>query len=242
VSLSADFVSSEHGAPQVVVSGYVDLRDVPFARTGERRLATVDVAGTVFDEAGAEVGSLPVERAVLDVTDATFEQALAKGLPYQRTAPLPPGRYRVSLAVREEGTGKAGNATQWVEIPDLAAGKPTISSLFLMKDDGGALTPMQARRVYARDESLHLEFFVYNLARASQTPRVTRTEIWRDGRLLAMSPAQPIDPARGGGAQVAYTRKIKLSPFDPGEYEVRIVLTDPQADTSTSQRAGFRIE
>jgi hypothetical protein len=129
-----------------------------------------------------------------------------------------------------------------VEIPDLAAGKPTISSLFLMKDDGGALTPMQARRVYARDESLHLEFFVYNLARASQTPRVTRTEIWRDGRLLAMSPAQPIDPARGGGAQVAYTRKIKLSPFDPGEYEVRIVLTDPQADTSTSQRAGFRIE
>jgi hypothetical protein len=119
-----------------VVSGYLDLRDVPFVRTDDRRLATIDVAGAVFDESGAVIGSLEVERAALDLTDAAYQGAIAKGPPYQRTAPLKPGRYRVCVAVREEAGGKVGNATSWVGIPDLAQGAPTLSSLFLMKEAG----------------------------------------------------------------------------------------------------------
>ena len=176
VSLSADFVSVDSATSQVVVSSYVDLRDVPFARTGDRRLATVDVAGAVFDESGAVVGSLAVERATLDLTDAAYERALDKGLPYQRAAPLKPGRYRVGVAVREEGGGKMGSATQWVDIPDLGHGELTLSSLFLMKEDAAAkragastgagpgLRPVQAHRVYAQGESLIVQFFAYNLA------------------------------------------------------------------------------
>ena len=110
VSMSADFVGTDTGVTQVVVSGHVDLRDVPFVRTADRRLATIDVAGAVFDESGAVVGSLAIERAALDLTEAQYKSALAKGLPYQRAAPLKPGRYRVSVAVREEGGGKIGNA------------------------------------------------------------------------------------------------------------------------------------
>jgi hypothetical protein len=176
---------------------------------------------------------------MLELTDAEYERALEEGLPYRRTAPLPPGRYRVSLAVRE-GAGKLGSAAQWVNVPDLGDGKPALSSLFLMKGNGAALQPAQARRVYGREESLHLEFFVYNLAQAPRASWVTRTEIWRDGQLLAMSPSQPVE--RGGGTQVAYTRKIGLRAFAPGDYEVNIVLTDRNGDTSTSQRADFRIE
>ena len=83
----------------------------------------------------------------------------------------------MSVAVREEGGGKLGNATQWVEIPDLAQGKLTLSSLFLMKDDAptqgrlsadgtlpGAAAGAGAPRLHSW-ESLYLQFFAYNLDR-----------------------------------------------------------------------------
>ncbi|HEY8231931.1 MAG TPA: VWA domain-containing protein [Vicinamibacteria bacterium] len=250
VSLSADFMSVDSAATQVVVSSYVALRDVPFARTGDRRLATVDVAGAVFDEGGAVVGSLAVERATLDLTDAAYEGALDKGLPYQRAAPLKPGRYRVSVAVREEGGGKMGSATQWVEIPDLGQGELTLSSLFLMKEDaaakragastgaGAGLRPVQAHRVYAQGESLIVQFFAYNLAPDAGS-LVTQAEIWRAGELIAASKPEPMEKRDGGAA---HTRRINLRPFGPGEYEVRIVLTDRDTNTTASRRAAFTIE
>lgn len=253
VSISADFVSTDPGVTQVVVSGHVDLRDVPFVRTADRRLATVDVAGAVFDETGAVVGSLAIERAALDLTEAAYKRALAKGLPYQRAAPLKPGRYRVSVAVRELSGGKLGNATQWVEIPDLGQGALTLSSLFLIKEDvpasaktaGASTAPslreVQAHRTYAQDESLYVRFFAYNLEKHAEE-LVTQTEIWRGGNLLAASPPQPLESQAGGASGAAYTRRIKLRPFGPGDYEVRIVVRAVRADASASQRAGFRIE
>jgi hypothetical protein len=251
VSMSADFVSSGAGVTHVVVSGFVDLRDVPFVRTVDRRLASIDVAGAVFDESGGVVGSLAVERAALDLTEEAYKSALAKGLPYQRTAPLKPGRYRVSVAVREESGGKIGNATQWVEIPDLGQGALTLSSLFLMKEDASAkaasaaaapsLREVQAHRVYGQDESLYVQFFAYNLEKHAQD-LVTQTEIWRAGDLLASSPPQPLESQPAAASGAAYTRRIKLRPFGPGDYEVRVVLKGARSDVSASQRAGFRIE
>ena len=253
VSMSADFVSTDPGVTHVVVSGYVDLRDVPFVRTADRRLATVDVAGAVFDEGGAVVGSLAIERAALDLTEARYKSALAKGLPYQRAAPLKPGRYRVSVAVREGSGGKLGSATQWVEIPDLGQGALTLSSLFLMKEDvpvsakrasasaAPSLREVQAHRVYGQDERLYVQFFVYNLEKHAEE-LVTQTEIWRGGNLMAASPPQPLESQAGAAPGAAYTRRIKLRPFGPGDYEVRIVVKAARADASASQRAGFRIE
>jgi hypothetical protein len=250
VSMSADFLSREAGVMQVVVSGEVDLHDVPFVRTDDRRLAQVDIAGAVFDESGAVVGTLAVERASLDLTDAAYERAREEGLRYQRNAPLKPGRYRVSLAVREQKGGRVGTATQWVDIPDLGQGRMTLSSLFLMKEDrsakatsasdGPPLRTVQARRVYLRNESLHLQFLAYNLDPHAQL--VTQTEIWSDGDLLAATPQQPLSAHSGAASTTAYTRKIKLSSFAPGDYEVRIVVTDARSNESTSQRASFRIQ
>ena len=117
VRLSADFVGVDAAAPQLVVSGYVDLSGVPFARTGERRLATSTWRPRSSTSPGRRWG--PSRRARRTGPDGRGLRARAResGLLYQRAAAVKPGRYRVSVAVREEGGGKLGSASQWVEVP-----------------------------------------------------------------------------------------------------------------------------
>jgi hypothetical protein len=96
-------------------------------------------------------------------------------------------------------------------------------------------------RSYARAESLFVQFFAYNMPQHA-ADLVSQTEIWRDGALLAATKPEPFGPHAQSAADVAYTRKIKLSPFEPGPYEVRVVVTNPQSGLSASERARFQIE
>jgi hypothetical protein len=256
VRLSADFVSADGAMPQVVVSGLVELRGVPFAEAGDRHAATVDAAGAVFDESGAMVAALAPERAALNLTNADYEQAIASGLEYQKAAPVKPGRYQVRFAVRHDGGGEIGSASQWVEVPDLGEGKLTLSSLFLLKkglaprettpDSAGelALRSAQARRRFKNIESLYAQVFVYNPGRdaAGGANLVTQAEIWRAGVRLASTAEEAMAPGDRGSPPIPHTRSIKLEPFGPGEYEVRIVITDRNANAMASRRVSFAIE
>ena len=257
VRLSADFVSVDAAGPQLVVSSHVDLSGVPFVRAGGRHVATVDAAATVFDESGAVVGSLELERAAMDLTDASYERAMKGGLQYQKAAPVKPGRYRVRVAVREDGGGKLGSASQWVHVPDLAEGKLTLSSLFLLKKEDGpgetaeasaggapSLRGAQALRRFKRGETLYVQHFVYNPGRdaSGATNLVTQAEIWSGGVLLASSAPESLAQGDRDGPPVPHTRSIKLEPFGPGDYEVRIVVTDRTANAIRSRRVGFTIE
>jgi VWFA-related protein len=257
VRLTADFVSLDGSGPQLVVSSHIDLRGVPFTRSGDHHVATVDAAATVFDESGAVVESLAPERAAMDLTDSSYERALKKGLDYQRAAPIKRGRYRVRFAAREDGEGKLGSASQWVQVPDLADGKLSLSSLFLLEkadlsgeaapaaaDGDVSLRGAQTLRRFKPGQTLYVQLFAYNPGRSTTgaTSLVTQAEIWRGGVLLASSAPDTMEQGDRSAPPVPHTRSIKLEPFQPGDYEVRIVVTDQIASDMKSRRAGFTIE
>jgi hypothetical protein len=252
VLLSADFVSVDGAASQVAVSAHVDLKAVSFVGENDRHLGTVETATAVFDEAGGIVATLEPERAALDLTDESYAAALETGLDYQRLASLKPGRYRVRLAVREAETGKLGGASQWVEVPDLSDGRLVLSSLFLLRDAGPPVAPgtapslrgVQAWRRFRRGEKLYVQLFAYNSRKdaSGTTSLVAHAEIWRQGVMLAASAPEPIPQGERGAPQVEHTRSIKLEPFPPGDYEVRLVVTDQNSLQMTSRQAAFVVE
>ena len=160
--------------------------------------------------------------------------------------------------MREDGGGKLGTATQWVQVPDLKEGKLTLSSLFLLEkddppaekaapaeaDDAPSLRGAQALRRFKHGETLYVQNFTYNPVRdaAGATNLVTQAEIWRAGVLLASSAPESMAQTDREGPLVPHTRSIKLEPVGAGDYEVRIVVTDQNAHEMTSRRAGFTIE
>ena len=211
VRLSADFVSGDGGNPSVVVSGHVDTKALPFLQKNDRHLATIDAVAEIYDERGEVAATLP-ERAAMALTEADYQQARKVGLQYQKAALVKPGRYQVRLAVREDISGMTGSAWQWVQVPDLAPGLLTVSSLFLLKEGeasvaAGAsadgvpdLRNAQALRRFRRADSLYVQLYAYNPKRdaSGATSLVAQAEILRAGVLLGS--AAPGADGDGGAA------------------------------------------
>jgi len=254
VHLSADFVSLDQGVTEVVVSGHAHTTTLPFVRKDGRYRTTVEMAAVVRDETGAVAATLEPQRLSMDMTEAEHERLSREGLPYQKTAALRPGRYEVRLTARGAGAGALGIASQRVEIPDLAPGRLTLSSLFLLKAGevsgaketapGASLVLNQALRRFRRDESLHAQFYAYNPTRdaSGASSLVSHVEILRGDVVLRTSPPEPV--AVGGPQQppVPHISSVKLSSFEPGEYELRVTVTDRNADEVATRQVGFTID
>jgi hypothetical protein len=258
--LSADFVGGEGGRPSVVVSSHVDVRAVPFVDVDGQKRATVDMRAVVLDE-GGEVAATLEERAALALTASDHEKALRSGLDYHKAAVVPPGRYQVRLAVRDEASGRLGSASEWVQVPDIAPGQFGVSSLFLLREGeasgggeaggGGALgnaagpelRSAQAQRRYRRAESLYAQIYAYNPRRdASGAASVfAQVEILKGGVVLGTAAPEPV-ATDGQATSLAHTTRIRLQRFDPGDYELRLTVTDRIANAFVARQVSFAIE
>ena len=255
VRFAADFVHLD-GASQVMVSAAVDVSTIPYVRRGDRREATVETGGLVLDEAGRVALALDTERSVMGLNDADHARLLRHGLPYTRAVVLPPGQYQVRLAVRDEATGLLGSAWRRVEVPDLAQDRLALSGLFLLKDEGAALAELpaqpgaaptlhsvQALPRFTRSENLYAQVHAYNPKRnaAGAADLVAQAAVLRGGAVLAT--AAPEAMAEGETPKsVSHVSRIGLRQFEPGDYELRVTVTDRNANAIIARSVGFTVE
>jgi hypothetical protein len=163
----------------------------------------------------------------------------------------------VRLAAREDATGLLGSARHWIEIPDLGPGRLEVSSLFLLRDESGSgsagaaptqgspqLGNAQALRYYERGESLYAQLYAYNPKRdaAGKTDLVSQAEILREGQLLGRAAPEALAPDGSADAPLLHTTRIKLERFEPGDYELRMTVTDRIANAMVTRRVGFTID
>jgi VWFA-related protein len=255
LQLSADYVSVERGVTQLVVSGRVDVSNLPFVEARGRRQATIEVVALVCDEAGAVLHTLPTERSSLDLDPGDFELLLRNGFPYQKTVPVPAGRYVVRFAAREDATGLLGSVRQTVQVPELVPGRFALSSLFLLKEDEDAEAPAasgappklhnaQAQRLFANGDSLYAQIYAYNPRRDAEghADVVSQAEILKGGELLGQAAPEPIEVGEAAAPPQPHTTRIRLGRFEPGDYELRLTVTDRLAGAMASQRVAFRID
>jgi len=254
VRLSADVVSLDGSSMQLVVTGNVDVATLPFVRLPDRRQATIETAALVYDEAGAVAATLETERTAMNVTDADYAQLAKGGLTYQRSVVLPPGRYQVRLAAREDATGILGSAWKRFEVPDVASGRLTLSSLFLLKDGGApgadgspdappVLSSAQALPRFDREEGLYVQLCAYNPRRdaSGAIDLVAQSEVLRGDVVLATASPQPMSEGEPRGT-VPHTASIGLRQFEPGDYELRVTVTDRNGNAMAVRSVAFTVE
>lgn len=233
-----------------MIHGNVDVGALPFVRRGDRLLATVETAAVVFDEEGRIAATLDTERSQLDLSDADLATLSRRGLTYSRAVAVKPGRYRVCIATRDDASGLLGSAWQRLEVPDLAQGRLALSGPFLMKDERPAgessapsLHAVQDLPRFTRAEGLYVQLYAYNPKpdAAGAIDLVSQAAVVKNGRALATAAPEAMVPETPG-TPVAHLSRIRLQPLEPGEYELRITVTDRNASATVSRSVAFTVD
>jgi VWFA-related protein len=251
VRMSADFVRMPGEGSQVVVSALVDLHRVTFQQVGDRQQAVLEVVGVIHDEKGEVAANLQADKVSLSLGPDRFRPVVEEGFRYRKAAPLGPGVYQVRLAVREEGTGRVGSASEWIEVPDLAPGKLTLSSIMLgaQATEGNPDKPegprdVQAVKRFRPSDTLYFQLFIYNAARdaAGAGDVLLQAQLWAGPRMVSSSPSVPVTLAPGTDTPTAYGSRFPLAGLAPGSYELRVMVSDRRSGQNQVRRVSFLVE
>jgi VWFA-related protein len=260
VILTVDYLDLPPAGPQAIVRARLEVADLPWRETEGRRRADLDVVGGVFDAGGALTGPPFTRHVTLDLTPAEQERARQSGLELQQRVLITPGQRDVRLVVLDSSRAPLGEASEKVEIPDLADKKLALSSVFLSSatesattapkgpaseaGGGETLHDVQARRRFKRGENLFFQVYVYNVApdESGQSDVVLQAQIRFNGKLIAASKPQPVTFRQKDGVPLPQSNGMSLEGFDSGYYDLRVVVVDRRAGATAFRDVDFTVE
>lgn len=240
--LAAQFVDLPDAGPVVVVNVGLDL-----GRVGPGHdAAPIDVVLVATDEDGNVADQFSTRVPLGDAVAAAARRADGIRV-VQRWLPLKAGRYQLRAAALAPGSPLAGSAFQWVEVPDLAAGRLALSDLFLSPAAEGprppAHIPAALWRRFPAGSEIEAAFFAYNAQPDELGHRtlVVRFRLLRDGRLVHEFQPRPMSADAASGSRVPGGARLSLAGLPPGEYELGAVVEDRRAGASTARLTPFTV-
>jgi VWFA-related protein len=218
------------------VSGYTSEGKQP---------ATIKLAGVVLNDKGKIAASFKNQLNVdpRGGSDSIF---------YNHHTPLAPGTYQFRVAARDEKSGRVGSAIQWIVIPDLTKSQLTLSSVLLggqvLEDKNNKTSDphvqLSVDHVFPRVSQLGYWVFVYNAKRdASGKPQITaQTQVLRDGQAVLSSAQRKLTNPGPDVERIPFGEELALKTLARGNYDLKVIVTDGVAGTSTSQIADFIVK
>jgi len=219
--------------------------------------AVLDVFGEITSLGGHIVNTF--ERSmVLDVPEHEFQHYQDQRTVYQEAVPLSPGRYKLSLVLKDDLNGHMGSEEIGIVVPTFAEDKLTHSTLILADQIlplptsqvgtgpfviGGTKVRPSVNNTFTRDQRLGIYMQVYNLGIDDKTHKPSldvQYEVDKDGKALL---DQPEDAANLKKASQQFTviKTMGLKGLTPGKYTVQIKVTDNIKKQTTSATAPFEL-
>jgi VWFA-related protein len=255
--LSTSFVDVPGNGPVLAASMQMATDVLDYGADG-KHAAAIDIAGVVLNEQGKPAGSFKTRLNVNPLPSNTKAGETA-GVIYNHKLPLKPGLYQVRVASRDERSGRVGSAAQWIEIPDLASQRLTLSSLLV----GGQFVGSGQKQATAGSNSEQVQFsvdrrfasgshlnfltIIYNAARGASGTAAPNLEaqirISRDGQTIVTSPLRKITLEAGADpARIPYGADIALKNLPAGRYLLQVTVNDRTAQANATQQITFDIE
>jgi GWxTD domain-containing protein len=213
----------------------IELKNLALDTYEDKYFTALKVSGNVSTPEGLAVFQFD-KTASLNLSEAQLQEARSQPFTYRDLFPLIPGRYLLTVLVKNETSKEFTSLERTIEVPEAGAGA-RISPLLLgyrvatPAADAG-LRPFQfgPYQVYSqpgflfvRQDSLAAAFQVTGLDKAQRANAVIHWTILRDNRPF-MDKSRPL----GEFAALPYCLEtIPLAPLDPAYYTLRIAL---QAD------------
>ena len=256
VLLSADYYDVANKGPVLSTAIQMPGEFLVFGEQPDGKIqAIIDLSGIFLDEKGVVKTSF-LERIVTTAPNLEATKDNRADITFTYPAKLPPGLYQVRVAARDDKSGNIGSAHAWIEIPDLAKKKLTMSTLLLGERTQGMMTnvsnpggvspvAISASHRFRRESTLRFLIFVYNaqLSPADQKPDVAvQVQVIRDDQPVITTALRKVN-AEGvlDLARLPYAAEIPLSELLPGRYLLQVTLIDRVSKQSTTRRTHFDV-
>jgi VWFA-related protein len=233
----------------VPVSLIVPGSQIPFVKGSDKDKASLDIIGTVTDEAKRPIGHA---RETVKLNLDPSLQARQKNIQYTTSFNLPPGKYRLKFVVRENQTGQMGSFEAEITLPDMKKAPLKMSSIVLasMRQPSKKQSPLvrggqeyvpNISHVFRRDQHLYLLYEIYSPARekaAVDAPKGTKAGINLLSSLELIQGSTkvyetPLVQAKAvnveGRDAVAIELDVPLSGLKPGQYVCQLNVIDDAA-------------
>lgn len=225
---------------------HIDASNLRFTDTNNgQKLLKLEIATFTFNENGAVVEQHG--RAFeLQLDEAQYAKALKRGFNYTDDFVIKkPGAYQFRAVIRDAETGRMGSAGQFIQVPDLSKNRLALSGLVLTSpeesdqqspksEERDDIQPTASVRRFSRNGVIDYGAVVFNATLDPKTgkPQLTmQLEMYHDGKVIHQSEPRQIAPgAMADPKRLECGGRLKLTGFSPGDYIMRMVVTDQLAN------------
>jgi len=254
-----DFIRVTDETVLTPITVQVSNSDLQFQDKDGVMHGVLDVYGELTSLGGHIINTYE-KSVVLDVPEHEFQIYQTHRAVYQYTVPLKPGRYKLSLVMKDDLNGHMGSEDLGIVVPNYASDNDKLTNSSLILADqilpiptsqvgtgmfviGGTKVRPSVGNTFTRDQNLGIYMQVYNLGLDDKTHKPSlevRYKIEKDGKPLI---DQPEDAAnlKKASQQFTVTKTMGLRALTPGKYTVQILVTDNIKKQTVSPSATFEL-
>jgi VWFA-related protein len=227
------------------------------------RKAVVEVIAGLYDINGQQV-QFEDRQWSLTVKSKSYDKLKRNGASFLVRLPVKdPGAYQMRLVLRDTRSGELGNASQFIEIPDVRKNKLVLSGIVMAADQSKAKAPEDqsegmmedsgsngtaAVRVFEPGSSISWAYQILNAKNdKDEKPKLQmQLRLFHEGeevyerKLPEMTVA-----AKGNSKRMIAGDQVKLGQLPPGYYVLQVAVTDTLAeekDQMAVQSIDFEIQ
>jgi hypothetical protein len=172
----------------------------------------------------------------------TYKMLLKNGLVSSLEHPVKkPGAYQMRVVVRDVNSEQLGSASQFIEVPNLAKGRLTLSSILLSQNFAAALMKRNegqvadplgsaAVRSFTPGTTINYAYQIFNAHPDSKHPSELNAQAWvfRDGRQVYVGPVLPMQAAGDMDRKRLEARENLQLGTDAtkGDYVLQVMVTN----------------
>jgi GWxTD domain-containing protein len=256
----ADFMRITNSTVLSNITLQFDRKDLQFQDKQSVSKAVVNIYGRITSMTGRRVQVFE-DPVTIEIPTEMLGESIKGSSIYQKSIPLPPGRYRLNVVAKDIIGNAVNNHEMVLDVPHYDDEKLAASSIIL----ADTLERVPARSIgsgqfvigttkvrprlddtFRRDENLGVYVQFYNFTPDAKTEKPNGTIHYQ---VIKTSSTQKVyefseevaKVENASATQVVFEQLLPLKGFEPGQYTLKMTVTDRNGNQTLSPSANFTV-
>jgi GWxTD domain-containing protein len=257
-SIRTDFLKITEDMVLTPITLQVPAREIQFENKDGVMHGVLDFYGQLTT-IGGRVATTFEQSAVVDVPQHDFQAYVHQKFVYQKALYLRPGRYKLSVVIKDDHSGHMGSQNLGIIVPTFSDEKLMTSSLILADQIqplptsqvgsgpwviGGTKVRPSVNQVFTQSQNLGIYMQVYNLGLDPKTHQPSANieyQISKDGKTV-LNQTESTASIKDAAEQVTLEKTMPAKLLQPGKYTLQIKITDRVKDQTDTQTTNFQVQ